>query len=78
MKDINKVKLNIITNVYLFIDTNDSKYSEDALKALKELAKIYHINTRTTRGIPLKSAFKQFIFNKEGYQVTINKLYNAL
>ena len=78
MKDINKVKLNIITNVYLFIDTNDSKYSEDALKALKELASIYHVTTRKTMKLPLKPTFKQFILNKEGYQVTINKLYNAL
>jgi len=75
---MNGFKEKIILDVFEFLETKELKYANFAKENLTELAKYYHIKITKQAPINLKEAFKLFVKNGSGYQVTIPKLYNSL
>jgi len=76
---MDNTKENIIYNVFEFIETKDTKFSLCAQEHLQLLAKNFHVTIKKTSRKPeIKNAFKLFILNGKGYNITINELFNAL
>lgn len=73
------MKDKIIYHVFEFLETGDLTHSEIAKEHLKNLAKKYHVRLKYKKTLyNTKEAFKEFILNGEGYNITIPKLYNSL
>ena len=77
---MNFFKDEAIYATYMYMETKEIQYKEDAQKALKDLAKKYNfkIKKQASFKMDLKEAFKNFIQNKIGVTVTIPQLYNSL
>jgi len=76
---MDSIKDNIIFNVFEYMENKDLQYSLRAQEYLQLLAKNFHVTIKKTSRKPeIKNAFKLFILNGKGYNITINELFNAL
>lgn len=77
---MNFFKDEAIYATYMYMETKEIQYKEDAYTALKGLAKKYNlkIKKQASYKTDLKTAFKQFIQNNKGVTLTITQLYNSL
>lgn len=76
---VQATKAQIIVHCLDFIENNDTKEKEEAIKKLIDYAKFYRISLRKRQTISnVKLHLRKFILNKEGYFNTLNPLYNSL
>lgn len=71
------IKDKIILAVFEYLEYGEEKFKLQAQEQLKLFAK-HCVSIKITPKIELKQAFRQFIDNGKGYQVTINNLYHSL
>jgi len=78
MTDLNKLKYEMVSNVYLYIQTKQDMYKDASIKNLDALYKAYHVSKKKVKPIELNSALTQFIKNKSGIAKYINLIYYSL
>ena len=83
MKDKSKyyhdVKNKIIVHILNFLDIKNPKYKDKAIELLTEYAKFRNVPLKRKDGLPkIKIHLGQFIINNEGYNTTINNIFNSL
>ena len=67
----------IIYNCLSILD-GSQKYNDDLLQDLEKFAKDYHVKIKQKKyNIKKYDALKKFVKNDEGYQATIQRLYNV-
>lgn len=70
----------IILMTYQYIDSRDQLLKKSILNSLKDLAKVMNVSIKESNKyrIGIKDALCQFIDPNNGYNETINKLYNIV
>jgi hypothetical protein len=72
------LKDNIIYNIFEFLETKDLSFANKSKELINELAAKYHISLKKGGKSDLKTIFKRFILNKEGYSKILPLLYNSI
>ena len=78
IENTTKIKLECISNAYLYIQLKEDRYKIAALKVLKELASAYHLNTKKVLPIDSNKALTMFVQGNEPIGNLINKLSSSI
>ncbi len=72
------LKDSIIYNIFEFLETGNLLFANKSKELIHELAAKYHIKLIGKQKADLKTIFKQFILNKDGYSKILGTLYNSI
>ena len=73
-----KLKGQIIIDCLDLLENGNEEHRINAIESIKEFAKLYSVVLNKDKKVGLKAALRQFIINKEGYNVTVRRLYFSL